>query len=170
MEQNKVNWIDEMFAAMKKDRAAASSKRNADGTRVHDVEHHAKQVAGAANAWSALVSSITNDVNDFNKHEERSGQDPVRMSQRSFQCEVNLPGLLGKRLVLTLQNNDLQVTVHPNFPHQKLTVTIKLDRDGQHASWVLADHTKESTHLSVEQLSEYLLKPILSCANISADL
>jgi len=73
----------------------------------------------------------------------------------------------GKTLVLALDNQDLHVSVHPDFPEQKLTITLELDREGQHGFWVLGQATKESAKLSDQQLSEYLLKPILSCASIN---
>jgi hypothetical protein len=52
----------------------------------------------------------------------------------------------GKSLVLTLDDKDLQVSVHPEFPKQPLTIAVEL---------------------SDQQLSEYLLKPILSSAAIN---
>jgi hypothetical protein len=73
----------------------------------------------------------------------------------------------GKSLVLNLDDKDLQVSVHPEFPKQPLTIAIELDKDGQHASWVLGESTKENAKLSDEQLSEYLLKPVLSSASIN---
>jgi hypothetical protein len=72
-----------------------------------------------------------------------------------------------RRLVLTLESNDLYVTVHPDFPNQQLTITIEPDADGQHGFWVLGEHTKERAKLSAQQLSEYLLKPILASASIN---
>jgi hypothetical protein len=42
-----------------------------------------------------------------------------------------------------------------------------LDKEGQHSSWVLGHATNESARLSDQQLSEYLLKPVLSCASIN---
>ena len=127
-----MQWIDEMFVNMEKERAAAAlSKGSANSARVNQTKHLKKQMPGALNAWSALVSSITSDINEFNKHKERAGQTPVRMSQRRFECEVHLPGMHGKSLVLTLDGKDLQVSVHPDFPKQPLTITIELDQAGQ---------------------------------------
>jgi hypothetical protein len=164
-----MKWIDEMFATMETDRAAASAKRSAKTAKADGTEHLKKQIPGALDAWSALVSSITNDVGDFNKHKKRAGQTAVRVAQRGFHCEVYLPGMHGKRLVLTLDNNDLQVSVHPDFPKQPLTITIEPDKDGQHGLWVLGEPTKESGQLSVQQLSEYLLKPILASGDINKE-
>ncbi len=166
-----MQWIDEMFVNMEKERAAAAlSKGSANSARVNQTKHLKKQMPGALNAWSALVSSITSDVNEFNKHKERAGQTPVRMSQRRFECEVHLPGMHGKSLVLTLDGKDLQVSVHPDFPKQPLTITIELDQAGQNGFWVLGESTKENSKLSDEQLSEYLLKPVLSSAAIDREM
>ena len=75
----------------------------------------------------------------------------------------------GKRLVLTLDRNDLQVSVHPEFPKQPLTITIEPDTEGQHWFWFLGERTKESGKLSVQKLSEYLLKPIFASADINRE-
>jgi hypothetical protein len=162
-----MKWIDEMFVNMTKDRAAASAKRNANGSRIDRAKRPKKQIPGALNAWNALVSAIAVDVGDFNNHKERAGQTPVRMSQKSFECEVYLPGMHGERMVLTLDNNDLHITVHPDFPDQQLTITIELDKEGQHVFWVLGEPIQESAKLSVQQLSEYLLKPVFVSADIN---
>jgi len=165
-----MQWIDEMFVNMEKDRAAAQTKRSANGTKASRTEHHEKQTPATLGAWNALVSSITSDVGEFNTHKERAGQTSVRMRERPSECEVYLPGLHSQRLVLRLDNDDLQVSVHPDFPKQRLAITIELDQDGQHGFWVLGEATKESAKLSVQQLSEYLLKPVLSCAAINREL
>ena len=163
-----MQWIDEMFVNMEKDRAAASAKRSEKAAKADRTEHLKKQVPGTLNAWNALVSAITKDVSEFNNHKDRAGQTPARISQRHFQCEVHLPGMQGKSLVLTLDNKDLQVSVHPEFPKQPLTIAIELDKDGQHGFWVLGESTNESAKkLSDQQLSEYLLKPVLSSAAIN---
>jgi hypothetical protein len=85
----------------------------------------------------------------------------------------------GKSLVLTLDEKDLQVSVHPDFPKQPLTITIELDKDGQHGFWILGESTlgkstldkstQENAKLSDQQLSEYLLKPVLSGAAINRE-
>jgi hypothetical protein len=72
-------------------------------------------------------------------------------------------------MVLTLANNDLQVLVHPDFPKQPLTITFEPDEDGKHGFWVLGEPSKKSGKVSVQQLSEYLLKPILASADISTE-
>ena len=164
-------WISEMFASMEKD-LAESAKRSAHMPKVELAKHLTKKIPDTQAVWNALISSITNDVNEFNNHKERAGQTAVCVSSKHFRCEVYLPGLQSKRMVLTLDNNDLQVSVHPEFPKQQLAITIELDQDGQHGFWVLGGTTKEkeSAKLSVQQLSEYLLKPILSSAAINREL
>jgi hypothetical protein len=162
-----MKWIDEMFVNIKKDKVAASAKRSANRNNVDRAKHPNTQVPGALNAWNALVSSITVDVGDFNNHKERAGQTAVRMSQGAFECEVYVPGMHGEKLVLTLDNNDLHVTVHPDFPEQQLTITVEPDNDGKHVFWVLGEPNPESAKLSVQQLSEYLLKPVFVSADIN---
>ena len=165
-----MKWIDEMFVNMEKEREAESTQRNARAAKVVRKEHPKKQIPGALAAWNALLSSITNDVSDFNKHKKRFGQTPVRMFHGPFECEVYLPGMHGKKLALRLDNCDLLVTVPPDFPDQKLTITIEPDRDGIHGFWVLGEPSRESGRLSVQQLSEYLLKPILASGDINAEV
>ncbi len=72
-----------------------------------------------------------------------------------------------KRLVLALEDNELKVSVHPNFPNQPLAITIESEQEGRHGFWILGDHSNEDAKLSTQQLSEYLLKPILSSAEIN---
>jgi hypothetical protein len=162
-----MQWIDEMFVNMQKDRSAASAKRSAKAAKVERTAHPNKQSPGNLNAWNALISVIDKDVKEFNNHKERAGQTPVRISARNFQCQVHLPGMQGKSLVLTLDNNDLEVSVHPEFPKQPLTITIELDKDGQHALWSLGESAGDNAKLSDQQLSEYLLKPVLSSAALN---
>ena len=92
----------------------------------------------------------------------------MRISSRNFQCQVHLPGMAGKSLVLTLDNKDLQVSVHPEFPKQPLTIAMELDKDDRHTLWVLGESANENAKkISDQQLSEYLLKPVLSSAAIN---
>jgi hypothetical protein len=160
-----MQWIDEMFANMEKDRAAASAKRSEKAASVARAKHVKNQVPGVLHAWNALVTSITNDVTEFNSHKERAGQTPARVLQRYFECAVHLPGMQGKSLVLTLDNPDLQVSVRPDFPKQPLSIAIELDADGQNAFWILGESREGNAKLSNQQLSEYLLKPVLSSAS-----
>jgi hypothetical protein len=164
-----MRWIDEMFVNMEKDRAAASAKRSERVAKADRTENLKQQAPGTLRAWNALVSSITNDVNEFNNHKERAGQTPARVSQRHFQCDAHLPGMQGKSLVLTLDNKDLRVSVHPEFPKQPLPIAIELDQEGQQASWLLGESTRENAKLSDQQLSEYLLKPVLSSASLGRE-
>lgn len=45
----------------------------------------------------------------------------------------------GHSLILTLDNNDLQVAEPPDFPKQPLP--IELDTDGQRTVWILGKST-----------------------------
>ncbi len=162
-----MQWIDEMFVSLEKDLAAASAKRSEKVTKVDPTEYSKKQNPGALKTWNGLVSSIINDVNEFNNHKERAGQTPARISHRGFQCEVHTSGMHGKSLVLSLKNKDLQVSVHPEFPRQPLTIALELDGESQPVTWLLGELTEESARLSDQQLSEYLLKPVLSSAAIN---
>jgi hypothetical protein len=162
-----MQWIDEMFVSMEQARAAASAKGTEKHAKVASTEHSQKHVPATANAWKALVSAITTAVTEFNNHKDRAGQTPVRISQRHFQCDVHLPGMKGKSLVLTLDNKELQVSIHPDFPKQPSSIAIELDKDGEHAFWILGESGKENAKLSDQQLTEYLLKPVLSGASIT---
>ena len=159
-------WIDEMFANMETELAAESASRRNRTTRVALPDRPQKQTPGTLDAWNVLVTSITADVNEFNRHKERAGQTPVCVRQRHLQCEVYVPGMHSKMMLLTLDNDDLRVVVHPDFPAQPLTIRIESDQDSQHGFWVLGDLGKKPSKLSVAQLSEYLLKPILSSAAV----
>jgi hypothetical protein len=162
-----MQWIDDMFVTMDKAKSAEAAKRQVHRAPSDPKEHVKGRSPGSQDAWKALVSAIKNDVNYFNNHKRRKGQTAVCISDRRFECEVYLPGMLSKRMVVTLDNNDLRVSVHPDFPDQQLVVTIEPDPDGKHSFWVLGGAVKENRRLSVEQLSEDLLKPILSSADIS---
>jgi|SRR5271165_1802984 len=158
-------WMKEMFVNMEKDRTAAAAERGTHHAKV-DRTNPQKRSPGELQAWNSLISSITSDINNFNDAKERAGHTAVRISKRNFQCEVHLSGMQGKTLVLTLDNQDLNVSVHPDFPEQTLTITLELDSQG-HVFWILGQAANESKKLSDQQLSEYLLKPILSCAAIN---
>ena len=134
---------------------------------MHRPEHMKKENPDSVASWIALTTAIATDVDEFNHHKERNGQMAVRISNRHDQCEVQLPGMRSKRLVLALEDHELTVSIHPDFPRQQLTITMEPDRDGHHGFWVLGDPLKENTKLSAQQLSEYLLKPVLSCAEIN---
>jgi hypothetical protein len=139
-----MQWIDEMFAGMEKDRAAELVKRSAKETHVHRTEHLKEENPDTEGLWSALTSAISKDVNEFNLHKERTGQIAVHISNRHHQCEVYLPGMQSKRLVLALEDNELKVSIHPDFPSQQLAITIEHDQEGRHGFWVLGDHSKEN--------------------------
>jgi hypothetical protein len=162
-----MKWIDDMFVTMDKDRDAESAHRRVRSNGTVTKEPVKQRIPGALDAWKALVSAITNDVNYFNSSQRRSGHTAVCIAQRRFECEVYLPGMLSKRMVLTLDGNDLSVSVHPEFPDQMFAITIMPDPDGKHSFWMLGGLAKETRKLTTQQLSEYLLRPILSSAGIN---
>jgi len=136
-----MRWIDEMFVNMQKDRTEASAKGSQRAAKVERAKHLKRQVPGTLKAWSELAS-IT--VDDFNNNKERVGQTALRMSQRRSQCEVHLPGMHGKSLVLTLDDNDLLVSVHPDFPKQQSTITIELDKEANTVTGFSANLPKKA--------------------------
>jgi hypothetical protein len=76
-QRNHMKWIDDMFAGMENQRDPVPVERAGEAK----VDRLKKPSPGALNAWNALLASITNDVNDFNKHKQRAGQTAVCMSQ-----------------------------------------------------------------------------------------
>jgi hypothetical protein len=55
-----------MFPNMEKDRTAASAKRSEKAAKADQTKHLVKHIPLALSAWNGLVTSITNDVNEFN--------------------------------------------------------------------------------------------------------
>jgi hypothetical protein len=163
-------WIDAMLVGTDKEAAPASVRTSGQSARIETIKNPAKQTAATLNAWKALVLAITNDVNDFNNHPKRAERGAVRvhdklLSRAHYQCEIFLPGMRSKMLVLALENdNDVRVSIHPDFPKQRFAIRIESDQEGECRFWVLGDTTDKTTELSAEQLSEYLLKPVLSLA------
>ena len=164
-----MQWIDEMFANMTRDKAVASAKRSAHRSKPDGAVDAGAARPGVGDAWGALVASIARDVDAFNRHPRRAGMAAVCVSERPLQCEVYLPGMHSQTLVLTLENEDLQVLVHPEFPNQPLAIKLDLDRDGRLRSWILGEPAEENSKRSAAELAEYLLKPVLASADINAE-
>jgi hypothetical protein len=162
-----MKWIDDMFATMDKARDVESADQRVRSNGIVTKEPARQRIPGALDAWKSLVTAITNDVNYFNSSQRRSGHTAVCIAQRRFECEVYVPGMLSKRMVLTLSGNELDVSIHPDFPDQQLAITIAPDPDGKHSFWVLGQPAKETRKLTAAQLSEYLLQPILCTAEIN---
>ena len=166
-------WIDAMLVSPGKEAVPASIRTSGQRASVESLKNPAKQTAATLNAWKALVFAITKDVNDFNNHPKRAERGAVRvhdklLSRTHFQCEIFLPGMRSKMLVLALENdNDVRVSIHPEFPKQRFAIRIESDQQGECHFWVLGDTPDKTTELSAEQLSEYLLKPVLSLAEAS---
>lgn len=163
-------WIDAMLVSTGKEAAPAPAMISGQRASVETLKNPAKQTAATLNAWKALVFAITSDVNKFNNHPKRTERGAVRvhdklLSRTHFQCEIFLPGMRSKMMVLALENdNDVRVSIHPEFPKQRCAIRIGSDQEGECHFWVLGDTPDKTTELSAEQLSEYLLKPVLSLA------
>jgi hypothetical protein len=81
------------------------------------------------------------------------------MHKRPSECEVYC-GMHSQRLVLRLDNDDLQVSVHPNFPKQRLTITVELDPDS--ARFLSSRRIfQESARLSVQHRIIAEARPLL---------
>ena len=161
-----MHWIDEMFTGMEKDQAADTLRRSEKKSPAHP-EKHVKDDPDTVDLWGALTTAIANDVSEFNGHKERKGKMAAHTSNRRHRCEVYLPGMQSKRLVLVLEENALNVSIHPEFPPQQLAITIAPGQHGRQGCWVLGDPSQEGGKMSAQQLSEYLLKPVLSSADIN---
>jgi len=166
-------WINEMFVGMEKEAELASITRGKKNTRVATKQNLNDPIPVESPAWKALVFALMTDINDFNTHPKRSGQRPVSINHKPpsgthVECAIYLPGMRNKMMILTLENdNHLLVSVHPDFPKQRLAITLGSDSDSHRYFWMLGDTSDETTEISTERLSEYLLKPVLSLAEIS---
>ena len=165
------SWIDEMMAGMKQDRDAASARRLAAKSRAEAVEVSDQPIGASREAWEDLLSVIRKDIQEFNCHPSRAGRSAVRMTDPAWslaqlQFEVYLPERRTKLLVLTLEKNRLYVLVRPDFPVQRLSITLEATPHSPPYRWVLDVASGSRKIITVPQLSEYLLKPILSSAEI----
>jgi hypothetical protein len=166
-------WIDDILVGTDRESGTEFLRKSGRTTSVETTKNPAKQTAATLKAWKALVFAITNDVNDFNNHPTRAKLGAVRvhdklLSRTHFQCEIYLPGMRSKMLVLALENdNDVKVSIHPEFPKQRFDIRLESDKESDCHFLVLGDTPDKTTELSVEQLSEYLLKPVLSLAESS---
>jgi|SRR5579872_1475554 len=163
-----MKWIDEMFVTMKADELTAIARKQKKHITRDKPKPQAMQAAGALAAWKALTAAIAIDVNDFNLHPQRIGKSPVCMQDKMvsptrFECDVLVPGMSSEMLVLRLDSdNSVEVSVHPKFPAQPLAITLEPDDDGHNSHWIVGNTAENMATMSVQQLSEYVLKPILS--------
>jgi hypothetical protein len=165
-------WIDEMFAGIRQAKDTALERRNAEhSSSVDAVTNSEEQISDARDAWSSLISVMRNDVNEFNNNKSRGRQNPVLMTEQTlsltnFHFEVYLPEMHSKLLVLTLEGGSLHIIVRPDYPDQRSTITLVSAKNSQHYCWVLREPGEAIETVTVQQLSERLLKPILSSAEI----
>ncbi len=161
-----MEWIDGMFVAMKADEDIALKRKQ--HTKGEKPKNREKQAAGALSAWKGLTAAIAADVNDFNLHPRRAGKSQVCMhdklvSPNHFECDVLVPGMSSEMLVLKLDNsNSIEVSVRPRFPAQPMAITLESDDNGQQSHWSVGNTPENKARMSVQELSEYVLKPLLS--------
>jgi hypothetical protein len=164
-------WVDEMFSATRVNKASESARRRLGHASNGDTDKPDKQVSVGKEAWADLLTVLRTDVKEFNNHKSRAGHSPALMSGQTialtrFQFEVYVPEMNSRLLVLTLTGNSLHVTVRPQFPDQQSTIRLESGKNGKHYCWSLDGSGKEKKEVSVQQLSEYLLRPILSSSEI----
>jgi hypothetical protein len=166
-----MQWIDKMLSSTRVNKVAESTKRRAKHQKGGAPVDAEKQTAAARGAWSKLLSAIRNDVADFNNSKSRAGHSPVLMtddtsSPKQFQFEVYVPEMNSKMLVLNLAGNSIHSEVRPEYPDQQGTITWETGKNTKDDCWVLDGVGETRRGVTVQQLSEFLLTPILSSADI----
>jgi hypothetical protein len=166
-----MQWIDEMLSATRVTKASESAKRKLAHSEDGGPNKSDKQISAGKEAWAELLSVLRSDVKEFNNHKSRVGHSPALMSTQAlsltrFQFEVYVPEMNSRLLVLTLAGNSLQVEVRPQFPNQQSKITLEPSKNGKHYCWLLDGPGKEKKEVSVQRLSEYLLRPILFSSEI----
>ena len=129
-----------------------------------------KQLSIVKEAWAELLSVMRKDVKEFNNHKSRTSHSPALMSTESlalarFQFEVYVPEMNSRLLVLTLTGNNLLVNIRPKFPEQEATITLE-SKKGKQYCWFVDGRGKEKKDVDAQQLSEYLLRPILFSSEV----
>jgi len=166
-----MTWIDEMLASTRVNKASEAALRNKAHRTDGAKEKPDKQLSVVKEAWAELLCVMRKDVKAFNNHKSRATHSPALMSTESlslarFQFEVYVPEMNSRLLALTLTGNSLQVNVRPKFPEQESTITLESEKGGKRYCWLLDGAGKEKKELSAEQLSEYLLRPILFSSEV----
>lgn len=159
-----------MITGMRSRKASEAAEATLGRPKVLMVEALAKPVSGAKEAWTELLVNLKSDVKAFNGEKARAGHSAVLMSSEKqsivrFQFEVYLPEMNSKLLVLTMSGNKLEVEVRPEFPRQKSAITVEAGKNGKGYRWVVAEFARDK-EVTAANLSEYLLKPVLSSATI----
>ncbi len=161
-------WIDEMLLSTKKNVFAAAAKRHVKHARPVESEDSHRQPSAAKHAWKELLTVMRKDVNEFNI-KGRAGLSPALMTSETtaivnFQFEVYLPQMNSKLLVLTLDGNSLHTLIRPEFPDQQASITLESAPNNEHYRWMLGETDGTKTEISVPELSERLLRTVLSSA------
>jgi len=166
-----MTWIDQMLASTRVTKASEAALKK----RTHDSddpkEKSDKQFKIAKEAWAELLGVMRKDVKEFNNHKSRATHSPALMSTESvslarFEFEVYVPEMNSRLLALALTGNSLQINVRPKFPEQEATITLESKQLGKQYLWLLDGTGKEKKDVSAQQLSEYLLRPILFSSEV----
>jgi hypothetical protein len=162
-------WIDEMLSRAKEKKIAADAKRRTEKLTAGPLENSESRISAGKRAWAELLSTMRKDVNEFNNNKSRLKHSPVLMTGEAsalagYQFEVSVPEMTSKLLVLTLTGNNLHIVIRPEFPEQRSTITLSSTRNSQSYCWMLGDSDGAQSELSAQQLSEYLLRSVLSSA------
>lgn len=168
-----MRWIDEMLSKTRAGKLAESVKRKTKVVAVAAEGNPIREIGGDARAaWAELLAAMRKDVDEFNKHKARAGHSPVLLTNEALslerlQFEVYVPEMNSRVLVLTLGEKGLRVDVRPHFPEQLSAIQIEFCPNSRRFSWVVDGGAgKAKNKLTVQQLSEYLLGPILSGTEI----
>jgi hypothetical protein len=166
-----MTWIDEMLSRRKASLDSESALRKRTHSEHGPAEKPEKLISVGEEAWAELLAVLRKDVKEFNDNKSRAGHSPVLMSTEKialakFQFEVYVPEMNSRLMVLTLTGNSLHVDVRPKFPDQQSTITLESSKNGKHYFWLLDATGKSKKELSVQDLSEYVLRPILSSSEV----
>ena len=162
-------WIDEMLSHAKENKIAADAKRRIRKLSNRPLENSEKRISVGKRAWEDLLLAMRKDVAEFNNNKSRLGHSPVLMTSEAsaladYQFEVYVPEMSSKLLVLTLAGNNLHIVIRPEFPEQPSAVTLRSIRNSPNYCWMLGGTDGTEKELSVQKLSEYLLRSVLSSA------
>ncbi len=162
-------WIDEMLSRAKENKIAADAKRRTKKLIGRPLENSERQISAGKNAWAELLSAMKKDVDEFNRNKSRLGHSPVLMTSEAsalagYQFEVYVPEMTSKLLVLTLAGNNLLTVIRPEFPEQPSTITLSSTKKSPNYCWMLGGADGAQSEMGAQQLSEYLLRSVLSSA------
>ena len=158
-----------MLSRAKENKIAADAKRRTKKLSAGPLENSERQISAGKRAWAELLSAMRKDVNEFNNNKSRVGHSPVLMTSEASalagdQFEVYVPEMSSRLLVLTLTGNNLHIVIRPEFPEQPSTITLSSTKNIQNYCWMLGGVDGAHKELSAQQLSEHLLRSVLSSA------